>query len=295
VSVLRRASLRVAARVAARVAIGAVLAALGVLTGCAAAPTVASVAHEALPESWRGRTAYATPHAVVLARGAGDAREGAELAQELEAEFRDRTGRPATARVLLVMCSGDVTDELPPRVEARLRGRAALDGERTPTARDVERALTELHEAGDAMGIPPDVLLALEPDVIRAADLHAFLGLPPAAGDAFDWCLVLPTRDELGDAVERSTDAALAAQDVSFAVRLLAAPILPFARSAMEDAVMAIARGRLYAAHAAQQADWTRARRRDEVEAYVTEVAGAAEARLRTFPPADGEAPARRP
>lgn len=259
-------------------------AALALLAGCSAAPTVAPVAHDALPDTWRGRSAYATTHAIVLARDEGDARQGAGLSAEVAAAFRERTGRRASARVLLVMGCRDVTDELSGRVEARLRGHAALDGRGMPSPGQVDRALAELHEKGKETGVPPDLLLALEPDVVRAGDLAHFLSLPPAAGDAFDWCLVLPTSAELEDAIERSTGAALESQDLSFGERLLAAPLLPFVRSAMQDAVGAIARGRLYAAHAVQQADWTEARRRSEIEAYVSEAAGAVEARLEAHP-----------
>ncbi len=218
-----------------------------------------------------GRTAFSSPHATLLARDEDAAQDAADFAARVAGDFEERTGRPAAARVLIVAGSGGWIDGLPRRLELAEQGDAALRAEPPPTAERLALLSAELLGEQAGLGLPPALLLALRADVLRVADLDS-LGLPPAAAEAFDWGLGLPTEDELEESVELSIDAALEQDEVTFAMRLLVAPLLPFVRGAMEDALRAEMQGVLFLMHAAAQPDWSVAERLDAADDYVAEL-----------------------
>jgi hypothetical protein len=249
-------------------------------SGCAAEYAVKPAAHDVLPEGWNGRSAFCDRHATLLSRDAADAQDAADLAASAAADFRTRTGREPSARLLLVTGSVGWMADTRRRLELGLRGRSALAGEAPPSVLAVEQALAELQSTSAKLVLPPDVLLSLGADVLAAADIGEALSLSQESAAAFDWCIILPTRDEQDAAVEQSIDAAMRTEDVPFLARMLSKPFMPMLRGALRDTLRAQEQGLCYAAHAAGQPDWNAARRRDEAQAYLAALTGAVDERL---------------
>ncbi len=244
------------------------LAVLLLLAACSSLPEVSPAAGGPWPASWAGRTPFAHEHAVILARNEADAREAAATTARTAADFRARTGREPTARVLVIAGAGGWGRDDAHRMALGQRGQAELEGEPAPDDAALAQAAADLTREAAKTGVPVALLLTLQGAALTPAMLDEELGLPQAARAACDAVLVLPLRDEVSEALEQLMDAALSQEDVTFAQRLLMAPILPFVRGAMVDALLAVHAGRLFAMHAATQPDWSPEQRRELAEAY---------------------------
>jgi len=260
------------------------LPALLLLAACSSGPPVLPESGGPLGAGAFGRQAFRCEHGQLLARDADDASDVAGLLADAAADFRERTGRQPSARLLVLAGAGGWGESDEQRFVLGQRGQTALDGQPPlSAAEEAEQTRDFLHEA-DESHMPPAVMLTLRPAALQPAALVE-LGLPAEAVAALDWGLVLATSDEVEDAVELLTDTALEHEDIGFGQRLLITPFLPFMRGAVSDAVLAAAKGVIFATHAAAQADWDSARRNSEVQAYLAALTGEIEDRVQAETP----------
>ena len=258
------------------------------LGACRATPEVQPEPDGPLAAGALGRQPFRSEYAQLLARDADDASDVAALLADVAGDFRERTGREPSARLLVLAGAGGWGDSDEQRLVFGMRGQAALDGKPSPTAEEeTEEAADLAREAADG-GMPSALLLVLRPAPLLPAQL-AELGLPSDATAHVDWGLVLPTPDEVDDAVGLAIDAALEHEDINFAQRLLIAPFLPFMRGAMSDAVQAASKGLVFSVHAAAQPDWDTERCQAEVKAYLKELTGEIDRKMEAQAPAATE------
>lgn len=253
---------------------GNLLAIVVALAGCSANVAKPCVGLAALPESWQSRRPYLAGDVAILAHDDREADEAGRVVGEVAADFRRRTGREPSLRLLVIVGNRGWLGDADACLELRvgLLGDAILDGRPEPSAAELERRCEELRDAAARVGLDPRVLLALKPDVLAADGFVTQLGLPATAVAAFDWAIVISTEEELVDAVRAMVEAAIAREDLDVAQRSLLAPMLPWVRGRAVDAARGSIKSVLFAAHASAQADWSREFRRREVDAYAKAV-----------------------
>jgi hypothetical protein len=244
------------------------------LAGCSATSADAPIDRAALPESWQSRRPYRAADAAILAHDEREAQEAGRLIGEVAAEFRRRTGREPTPRLLVIVGSRDWLRDPDPCLELRLgaMGDAILAGRPEPSGAELARRCDELRDTAARVGLDPRTLLVLKPDVLASDGFVTQLGLPEAAESAFDWAIVVATEAELVEAAGAMVDAAVAKEDLSGPQRMLLAPLLPWVRGRAVEAARGAIKNVLFAAHASAQRDWSREERRREVDAYAKAV-----------------------
>lgn len=224
----------------------------------------------ALPESWQSRRPYRSADAAILAHDEREAEEAGRLLGEVATDFRRRTGREPTPRLLVIVGSRDWLPDPDPCLELRVgaMGDAILSGRPEPSGAELSRRCDELRDTAARVGVDPKTLLVLKPDVLASDGFVTQLGLPEAAVSAFDWAIVVATDAELVEAAGAIVDAAVAKEELSGAQRTLLAPLLPWVRGRAVEAARGAIKNVLFAAHASAQPDWSREERRREVDAY---------------------------
>jgi hypothetical protein len=244
-----------------------------VLVACSSTSTVAPETEGPLAAGALGRQAFRGPHGPLLARNADDAADVAALMAEAAGDFRARTGREPSARLLVLAGAGGWGSSDEERFIVGQRAQTALDGEPPLSPAEEVSQTGNFLEESEESHVPPAVMLTMRPTPLLPSQLID-LGLPPELTGPVDWGLVLPTPDELDEAVELAIDLALENEDIGFGQRMLIVPFLPFARGAMADAMRAAAKGTVFAMHAAAQPDWDVAHRKEEVQAYLLALEG---------------------
>jgi hypothetical protein len=277
-----------------RIALAAAVVALAALHGCSTPSATPFADPSVLPSTWQERRPFRSSEATILARDERDADEAARLAGAVAADFRRRTGRDPSPRLLVIVGSRAIAIDGDPSHRARVAamGEAILDGRPEPTGAELSRKCDELRDAAARVGLEPQTLLVLQPDAIASDGFVTELAFPDGVAKEYDWAIVMATEAERVAAVGALVDAAIAKEELNHAQRLLLAPILPFVRGKAVDAARDAVRSVLFAAHAFAQSDWSTDRRRQEVEAYERSLGLEVEAGPR---PAGGEAGATPP
>jgi hypothetical protein len=240
------------------------------LAGCSAPASTARAGLAALPETWQSRHPYLAGDAAILAHDDSEAEEAGRLIGEVAADFRRRTGRTPSPRLLVIVGNRGWLGDADPCLELRVGvlGDAILDGRPEPSAAELERRCEELRDAAARVGLEPRTLLALKPDALASDAFVKQLGLPASSEAAFDWAIVISTEEELVRAVRAMVDAAIEKEELNPTQRTLLAPLLPWMRGRAVDAARGTIKSVLFAVHASAQADWSREERRREVDAY---------------------------
>lgn len=256
------------------------------LGGCHAPPPPARVDLTALPESWQSRRPYRSADAAILAHDDREADEAGRTADAVASDFRRRTGREPSARLLVIVGNRDWMSDRDPCLKLRLgaMGDAFLDGRPEPSGAELARRCDELRDSAARVGLDPATLLLLKPDVLASDGFATWLGLQREAVAAFDWAIVISTEAELADAVGAMVDAAIAKEELNEGQRTLLAPLLPWVRSRALEAARGAIKSTLFAAHASAQSDWSREDRRREVEDYAKSIGAEREGAPRPGP-----------
>ncbi len=225
----------------------------------------------ALPVRWQAWTLFEVDGQFVYAVDADDAEATAALARAAHDDFRARTGREPSNRLLLVadhdlwLPDGDPCR----RLELAHEGDAALhprrdadsDGDADAEAADLAPAsCEELTAQARDMDVDPRQILCLIAHPVRVKRCVDDFGLPADAQAAWDWVVLLPAEDCVDDGMEAVMSGAMQ-QELSFVERLLAAPVMPFIRSTAVEVTLSSQKLLLFELHAAAQADWSEAQR----------------------------------
>lgn len=240
---------------------------VAVLAACRSASIVESAAGAPLPESWQGWSLFRSERVWIYAEDERAADDAAKLVEEAAADFRARSGREPDLRLLVVadgegwMPGGD------PRRRHGLmtEGEALLPREPPEDDEDGPDTWEEIEEAAGEIHVEPALLLSMNAHPLALARLGAEFGLP--AENVRDAAVLLPTRALLAEGVEEVTDSALR-EEAPLAVRLLAAPFLPFARREAVNGVLGQQKALLFELFAAGIADWSPVERARVVAGY---------------------------
>jgi len=243
------------------------------LAACRAAAIVEPAAGLPLPVSWQAWNLYRSERAWVYAADERDADDAAKLVEEVAGVFRARTGREPSAR-LLVVADRDgwmPRDDPHRRVELLREGEATLgrverDGHSDSAATEFT-SWEELEKVARKLHVEPRVLLSMSFHPLALPRLSTDFGLPDDLRTVRDAAVLLPTRSLVAAATETTTDALLR-EEVPLAVRLLAAPYMPFARRKAVDGVLAEQKALVFELFALGIPDWSAEERARHVDAY---------------------------
>jgi hypothetical protein len=243
------------------------------LAACRAAPIVEPAGDLPLPVSWQGWSLYRSERAWVYAADERDADDAAKLVEEVAGDFRARTGREPSARLLVVADEGGWMPRNDPRLRVELLregeatlGRVELDGHSDSAATEFT-SWKALEKVARKLHVEPSVLLSMSFHPLALPRLSTDFGLPDELCTVRDAAVLLPTRALVAAATETTTDALLR-KEVPLAVRLLAAPYMPFARRKAVNSVLAEQKALVFELFALGIPDWSAEERARHVEAY---------------------------
>jgi hypothetical protein len=187
------------------------------------------------PDVWRGATVRSAEVARVAAKDEADAADVYHCWAAVRAAMANAGVTPPSPPLLLAVNAADellLTDALSTtQAIARWHQQHVTAG--TPEA---PNGVTTIFSAPD---LPPDVLALLARAAAGAVPLAApELALPAAWQQGATWGVVLPTTATSDAAADLVLEYGMTKADLSFGEQLLAAPMMPFLRSA--------ARGQLY-------------------------------------------------
>ena len=146
-----------------------------------------------------------------------------------------------------------------------LEGQATLPRAPEATEEDDPDTWEELEEAAREIHVEPALLLSMNAHPLALTRLGAECGL--LAELVRDAAVLLPTRALLAEGIEDLTDSVMQ-EEVPFAIRLIAAPYLPFARRKAVSGVLAQQKALLFELFATSITDWSPAERARIVAGY---------------------------
>ncbi len=233
-------------------------------------PEATAVARPELPARFQDWKLFEVGEQFIYAVDADDAEKAAALAAAAGNDFRTRTGREPSTRLILVadhdvwLPDGDPCRrlELIREGDAMLHrsrgGRDIAGAQRGSSAADGDRpdSCEELRAKSAELGVDPRDILSIIPHPVPMTRLVIDFGLPSDARALWDWAVMLPAEDCVDDGLENVMDAALS-KELNFAQRMLAAPLLPFVRGVAVEAMLAAQKALLFELHAAAQSDWS--------------------------------------
>ncbi|HTF88905.1 MAG TPA: hypothetical protein VK843_10885, partial [Planctomycetota bacterium] len=208
------------------------------IAACQATPTTVVSDTSVLPANWHSLKSFRSPSGMIFAHDEAAAEAASGISAEVAADFRRVTAREPSQRVLVIAGSRDWLSDADPCDRLRLAacGAASLQGQPEPTAADLTRECTKVQKEAIDAGLDLQTVLVLKPDTLRGDNLVTDLALPPSAGAAFDWAIVIATPDELATAVRELIDAAMKKENPSIGKRMMMAPLMPWVRGKVVDA-----------------------------------------------------------
>ncbi len=246
-----------------------------VAVDCHSLPAAHATTRSDLPARFQVWTLFEVQGQLVYALNKDDAAKAAALAREVSDDFRTRTAREPSAR-LLIIADHDVWlpgGDLCRRIELMRKGESALrpgsdepdDSDsaaagnasgRQGTGKHPSTSCEKMRAESAQLGLDPRDMLCMVSHPVLLTRLVLDFGMPADAPLNWDWAVLLPTRHCVEAGMTHVMDAALK-QELSFGQRLLMAPMLPFVRSAAADALIDEQRLLLFELHATAQADWS--------------------------------------
>ena len=201
----------------------------------------AETAPSGWPEVWEGRRLVRADDAWVYATTRGAAEDGASLVAGAARDYRSVTGKAAPLAVLIVTDDGEATPmtrlaalTLPelPEAPAGLDSEGARDvaAAREQAAKQVELVRTGVDEMSRCCAVAlTDEKRGLVPT------------LPAAVSGAGYPVVLVPTKRAIEGAVSRFMDQAVKASDMGAVARVLAAPMISWARAKVVRSLKAAA------------------------------------------------------
>jgi hypothetical protein len=254
------------------------------MAGCASTP---ADGRSPWPEVWNNRRFHKMPHAYVYASSRAAASEAELLARSVREDFAGPSHiRPAAKPLLIV---NDVRDVpiLGGDAGAAIRrnerqNRIALATTQRSEAQWVQRE-QEQREKMSEMGVSLDDFVGSMPLVFSRQEAIDELKLPAGAAAQIPVALIIPTEARIQQFNKRALTAGLRKQDISLAQRLILAPLLPLAESAMLRAMAGRRDVLLFQEFAWAEPTWTAEQRRLETQRYNDRIAREAMGPLRVF------------
>ncbi len=241
------------------------------LAGCTTAERVQS--HATLATSWKHVTLYQSNEQFAYATSAGAADELNELAASVALDFKRLT---ATEPATLIMIARDVED--PPFLDDfqaeftwLVNESAAVFGQ----AVDAKSEFNTVVQQMTSQGVDPAIGAGIRPFIIRTSALSESAegeqGAESSAPTGSPYAAILPTTDYLDAAIEAMMAASMKRERVTWAQRLLLAPMMPSMKSKMRRTMLGVCRATLFSSHAKAQG-WTDEESRKHVDAYVEQL-----------------------
>jgi hypothetical protein len=238
---------------------------------CAAcAPTRLRERPAEWPEFVGPRRLYNTPGAFIYARKPDSAGEAERLITAIADQFTCDTDAAPGKGLVLVTDADDplILEDRELLFELIAWADVLHHDDPDDQAQAKRKAIDEQEKELDVLGLPPELILRTVAASLPREDVATHLKLPTLDPDAVRWIATLPTRNACRVAAHELTGAALKQEEISFAQRLMIAPLLPFVESLAANKLAEERDFVLYASYSTGMRDWAPARKREVIDRY---------------------------